>query len=361
MNEKDDKTKSTRKKRLKSALIATAKLGVSALSIFGGMELYDSFFKRYDKPDYSLVAGEYCFERVSHKLSREKISFLSNSVRLQGYYYEVKGSKGLIVLSHGMHAGADDYLPMTLFFVKNGYSVFSYDYKGTHESDGESTVGMCESLVDLDHALAFLESDKRFSNKKLFLVGHSWGAYATASVLSLHRVSACACIAGFNSGYTLILEKGYQYAGELADKGVPKVFLEQYQKKLFGKYINFSAVKGINSGNTPVLIAHGVDDKVIGYNHQSIHARRSEITNPNVTYYIGEGLNGGHDSIWHSAESVEYQNWFKQLLKTEKKEKGRDLTDDEKRNLYKKVNHELYSEINKELFSEIINLFNKQL
>lgn len=361
MTEKENKTKSTRKNRFVSALFATAKFGVGALSVFGGMELYDSFFKRYDKPDYSLVAGEYCFERVSHKLSREKISFFSNSVRLQGYFYEVKGSKGLIVLSHGMHAGADDYLPMVLFFVGNGYSVFSYDYKGTHESGGESTVGMCQSLVDLDGALNFIKSNERFSGKKLFLVGHSWGAYATASVLSLHSVSACACISGFNSGYTLILEKGYQYAGELADRGVPKVFLEQYQKKLFGKYINFSAVKGINSGNTPVLIAHGVDDMVIGYNHQSIIAKRSEITNPNVTYYIGEGLNGGHDSIWHSAESVQYQKWFKQLLKNAKAEKDRDLTDDEKRNLYNKVDHELYSEINKELFSEIINLFNKQL
>jgi dienelactone hydrolase len=335
--------------------------GVGMGSIVGGVELYDSFFRRYERPDYSEVPGLCCYDRAS-SIERQELSFFSDGVRLQGYYYPSDMGKGVVVVSHGMHAGADDYLPAIIFFVENGYDVFAYDYKGTYSSDGDSTVGMCEALVDLDNALNFVKSDRHFTGKKIFLFGHSWGGYASTAVLSLHSdIAACAAVAPFNSGYTLIVEKGFQYAGALASDGVVKKFLEVYQKYLFKDYVNYNGVMGINSASCPVLIAHGNNDKVISFGGQSVIAHSDEITNPLVEYYIGEGLQSGHDSIWHSSESVEYKKEVDAEIEKIKKDKECKDTKKAIADYVATVDHNLYSQINSRLFEKILTMFDGQL
>ena len=346
-------------KKTKKALVAAlgvATGGVGAVTIAAHMAVYDKAFSRYDRPDYSLMAGMYNIEKYS-SLKRELISYPSDDVLLQGYYYKANKPKGLVIFAHGIHSGADDYLPIVSYLLDNKYSVFAFDYKGTYDSEGDSCVGMCESLVDLDNTLTYLNKDVRFKELNKFLIGHSWGGYAVTSVLSLHdEIKACASIAGLNDGYTMIYEKGSQYAGKLALLSKP--FLDVYQRYLFKDYVEYNAIKGINKNNIPILIAHGVDDEVISYNLQSIIAQKEKITNPNVIYYIGKGVLGKHNSIWHSIESYIYQQEVKSELKYKEFEKGSELTDKEKQVFYKEVDHKLYSEINKELFDLIIKMFN---
>ena len=356
--EKVKKPMSARKKKFLALLAVTLATGVSTLGVYGATELYDSFFKRYDRPDYAIVAGIRRIEQT--ELTREEFFFPSDKVKLKGYFYPAEEEKGMVVFSHGLHTGCDDYLPIIEYLVNNHYSVFGYNYKGTYESEGESTVGMCESLVDLDHALNYIKSEAKYANKKVFLLGHSWGGFATAAVLSLHKeVAGAACIAPFNNGYTLIEEKGSQYAGKFASEGVPKAFLGAYQKFLFGKYTNYDGVKGINSVTVPVLIAHGVEDKIIDYDLQSIICHRDEITNPNVEYYVGTDSHAGHESIWLSGAAAKYREEVKCGLEELEKSKGEKLTYEEKVDYYKKVDDRLYSEINYELFDRIISTFDK--
>ena len=62
-------------------------------------------------------------------------------------------------------------------------------------------------------------------------------------------------------------------------------FAALYQRIVFGKNYNLSAIDGINSCDVPVLVMHGKEDEVISYEGSSIIAQRSHITNPNVEYY----------------------------------------------------------------------------
>jgi len=340
------------------ALIALLS-GLSTATIFAAKEIYDSCFDRYEKKQLYTVYGEFDYSRVEHKLDRQLFHFYSEKVKLQGYFYPSDHSKGIVVVSHGMHAGADDYLPIILYLVDNNYSVFAYDCKGTYASEGDSTVGMITPLVDLDNALKFIEGDSYLSKQPLFLLGHSWGGYAAASVLSLHKnVKACAAIAPFNSGYTLIAEKGEQYAGRLAG-GIPQVFLNVYQKILFKDYIKYDAVKGINSTDIPVLIAHGDKDSVISFDGQSVISHRDEIRTDNVFYYVGKDEQAGHNTIMHSKAAVKYQKEVAEKLKQLKKEKGEALSREELKVFCATVNHSLYSEVNEELMRQIIDTFNK--
>lgn len=348
----------TANKKRKISQIVVAATGLGIASVLGMMSIYDAFFKRYERPNYQVTPGVRCYATMADAPYREEFFFSAGDVRLKGYYYPVDKEKGMVVLVHGFHAGADDYLPIIRFFVQNGFSVFAYDGRGTYDSDGNSTVGFCQALVDLDKTLTYIKHTNKFKNSKLFLFGHSCGGYAVTSVLQLHKgISACAAIAPVNNCYTLIIDKGKQYVGALAEEGLPPQFLNAYQLALFGKYTSCSGVDGINSVDIPVLIAHGVKDKVISFKGQSIIAQRDLITNPNVEYYVATGAISGHDTIWHSQRAVEYQQLVASELLRLENEKDDDLSQEELIEFYSKVDDELYSEINYELMTEVVKLF----
>ncbi len=350
----------TEKKQIVQSLVAVT--GLSVTAVVGAMAAYDSFFPRYERPDYDYYPGIYNYERAEKYVKREEFYFEAGDVNLKGYYYPAENSKGIVTLSHGLHAGADDYLPIIIYLVQNNFSVFAYDGKGTYDSQGLSTVGMCQSVVDLDNALKYINSAPRFCDEPLFLLGHSCGGYAVTSVLKLNKkVKACAAIAAVNNGYTLIREKGEQYAGIIASEGIPRIFLDVYQKALFGRYSELNGTDGINSVSIPVLIAHGPEDGVVSFDGQSVISHRGEIINPNVEYYIREGIFGGHDAIWHSERAVLYKNEVSAKLAELKKLRGEKLTKDEKKAFYRELDNELYSEVNRELMDAIIKTFNKAI
>lgn len=360
--EKKGGFKFSNKAKLFTAIAALT--GLSTAAVFAAKEIYDSFFPRYERPDYSVYPSCYNYETYKERLARKTFYFHSGDVKLKGYLYEAKNSKGVIVLVHGLHAGADDYLPIAEYMVNGGYSVFSYDGTGMYDSEGDSTVGMCQSLVDLDNALTYVKNTDYFQGKPLFLIGHSCGGYAVSSVLAIKKnlsIKAALCIAAVNDCFTLIIDKGKEYAGELAGKGIPKIFLDTYQKILFRQYVNYNGVKGINSTDIPVIVAHGENDKIISFDGQSITAKRSEIINPNVSYYITRGLQGGHDTLWHSERSAAYTEKVKADLKIMKEKVGRELTHEEKAEYYKTLDGALYGEVNEELFDLAIKTFDKTL
>ncbi len=361
-NNKEYEKKFTPNEKTKKVIagILASVSGVSGFVVASSIIGYDLFFKRYERPDYRITPGEYCYERIKDRLTRSEFFYKTETSELKGYYYPSAQGKGLVVVVHGIHAGGDDYLPLIEYVVNHGYNVFSYNVTGTYESKGDSTVGMCQSLVDLDGTLTYLKSLPAFKNQPLFLIGHSWGGYAVTSVLELHKdIRACAGIAPMNDGSKIMMETARRYAGELAV--APKPVFDAYQKILFGKYVEYNGVRGINSVDIPVLIAQGKTDKVITYDGHSITAHKAEITNPNVVYYDGYGLQGDHNNIWHSFEAAEYQNKVAEGLKALKKAKGKKLTIDEKAAYYRNVDHRLYSEVNEKLLSKIIEMFDKQL
>ena len=339
--------------------------GLQLGTILGAKAAYDAFFKRYEKRDINTVYGEFDYTRVEERLPRTTFFFPSGRLKLQGYFYPCHNAKGMVVVCHGMHAGADDYIPFIEFFVRNGYAVFTYDCQGTYASEGDSTVGMCTPLVNLDHALTYIERDEQFSKYPLFLFGHSWGGYAATSVLSIHKnIRGCAAVAPFNSGYTLFVEKGEQYMAPFADIlkfDFPEEFLNAYQKLLFRDYIKYNAVKGINSTDIPVYIAHGKRDFVIGFDYQSVISHRDEIRKKNVTYYVGTGAQAGHNTILHSLRAVAYQEQVEKNLKRLKDEYDRELTPEELTEFCKGVDHGLYSEVNMEMMHGILDIFNNAL
>ncbi len=337
-------------------IIAASLVGVSTASITAALVAYDAFFPRYERPDYSLYPGMYCYERFEGTLPRETFTVLSGEVELAAYYYPVESPKGLVVVVHGIHAGADDYLPLIEAMVKGGYAVLAYDATGTYSSGGDSGVGMCQQLKDLDAVLSFLSLNPPYADMPKLLIGHSWGGYAATSVLALHsEVKACVGLAPMCDGTTIMIEKSEEYVDKLAYTAKP--IFDAYQKHLFGDYTKYNAVVGINATDIPVLIAQGVDDTVITPDGQSVTAHLDELENPNVTVYYGKGLQGTHTGIWHSVEAEEYVLAVQNKLLELAEQKGDDLTEEEVAAFYETVDHRLYSDVNGELIALIFETF----
>lgn len=342
------------------SIILASMAGISVTSVTGAIIGYDCVYPRYNRPDYSLVMGNYYYERVKDSLFREEFYFKPHDETLKGYFYPSSSPKGLVVVSNGFHSGADDYIPIAEFFVNNNYSVFMYDGTGIYDSKGEDMVGMYQSIIDLDAVLNYIKNDERFSSFPVFLVGHSWGGFTVTSTLALHsEVKGCFAIAPFNDGKQMVLNSAEKYAGKIVRLSSP--ILNAYQSILFGDKIKMTGVKGINSTTCPVIIAHGIEDESVSFTKMSITCKKKEITNPNVIFYDGINEHADHNNIWHSSACISYKNEIKKTLLLKEIEKGSPLSDDEKREFIKTVNHSLYSEINYELFNQVLTVFNNTL
>jgi alpha-beta hydrolase superfamily lysophospholipase len=84
----------------------------------------------------------------------------------------ISGSKGTIVLVHGLGEHSGRYIHVGEFFAQAGFAVFAFDLRGHGWSDGRSAFieRHEEYLTDLDAALGCLQSPEPH-----FLFGHSLG------------------------------------------------------------------------------------------------------------------------------------------------------------------------------------------
>jgi dienelactone hydrolase len=300
---------------------------------------YDGHFKRLNQPEYT---GLLRYSDVSG-YDRTVITFNSGENLLTGYIYGEENQKGLVVISHGLGYGAEDYLAETIYFVDNGWRVFTFDNTGTYESQGQSERGLPQSVIDLDAALTYIESDPTLNHLPVMLFGHSWGGYAVAGILNYgHPIAAVVSISGFNSPDDLLLEQAKSQMGAFGYLEYP--FMAAYQSWLFGDKAKLSAVKGINQSDTPVMIVHGTADEEISYTGASIISHRDDITDPNVIYKTCSAENhNGHKSLLRSQAATTYISKINQEYK--------ELFDSYKGNIPDEVRARYYANLDRHLTS----------
>jgi hypothetical protein len=152
-----------------------------------------------------------------------------------------------------------------------------------------------------------------------------------------------------------VMEFARRKVSFLADLSWP--YVTTYERYLFGSDSPRTAVEGLNISAIPALIAQGNEDKTIPLNSLSLYGHRAEITDPQATYSLFEGEQGGHSSILYSLEALSYQKEVAADLEKQKKEKGGALTAEELRAFYRTVDDRKYSAVNPTLMASILALF----
>ncbi|WP_106449237.1 alpha/beta hydrolase [Trichococcus alkaliphilus] len=351
-----------KRKTVKIALISMMLfIGVISIGSMGYVKTnYDESFSRVDKPDPK-YSGYLRYSDVADAYERTEITFESGGNALKGYVYGSENDKGLVVISAGLGFGAENYLAETMYFVDNGWRVLTFDNTGTHESEGESTMGPSQSLLDLDAALTFIQGDQRLNNFPVMLYGHSWGGYAVTAILdSGFDIAAVASIGGFNSPMELLNEQVDSLLGAFSPIAYP--FLWTYQNILFGNTAWVTATNGINSTDTPVMIIHGVKDEAIAYDGASIIAHRDEIINPNIVYKTSSAENhDGHNNLFESDAASEYAKTKNMEYKEIYDRYDGEIPDEIKEEYYEGVDRFRTSEVDTDFMDEINFFFEEEL
>lgn len=308
--------------------------------------IYDSQFPRFDRPDEKVTAA-LRYADIEEKYPRQLVSFMSGSNRLQGYIYGSEQDQGLVVVAHGLGGGADSYLAETAYFVDQGWRVFAFDATGSFASEGDSSKGFPQMLLDLDAALTYIRGEPELSKLPLLLFGHSWGGYAVANILHYdHEISAVAAISAPNSAMDMVMEQGQSMMGGFVYIQYPYLWL--YQKLLFGEAAAYNAVDAINGSDIPVLIVHGTEDEVVEYDGSAIIANLDVMTNPNVrAISVDEPGRSGHTNIFLSNEALSYIDGINTVY--------RELYELYEENIPYAVRQEFYAEVDR-LLAEDLNL-----
>ena len=312
-----------KKQKRRAALVIAIVIAAVIVAVFAVATVVVSvnMDKKFGRADYYPEASsvEYLYSHYENEYPRENVTFTSCGNTLRAYIYGADNDKGLLVFAHGISSGHERYLNTLTWFVDNGWRVFAYDATGSGHSEGAGTKGLPQSALDLDAALDYIEADPELSALPRFLMGHSWGGYAVTAVLNFgHEVDGVASVAGYAVPVEMIYEFAKGVVGDARPLLYPSIWL--YNKLLFGEYAGLSAVDGINSTDTPILIIHGTEDETIGYTESAIINKRGEITNPNVQYITLEGCT--HRGMFDTAEGGAVKQEINEQLAAIAKETG---------------------------------------
>ena len=335
---------------------AGAVIVFSVISMVVVMFVYNAQFPRFDRPDPTVTAA-LRYEDIKAQHPRTLVNFDSGNHRLQGYVYGPDQVLGLVVVAHGLGGGADSYLPQIMYFVDRGWRVFSYDATGSYDSQGRTTRGFPQALIDLDAALTFIGTQEGLAALPVLLFGHSWGAYAAANILHYdYKIAGVAAVSGANSPMEMIAEQGRRMMGGFIDIQYPYLWL--YQRILFGKTASFNAVDAINRVDVPVLIVHGTQDEVVDYEGSAIISHIDQVTNPNVRVLsLSEPGRSGHDDLFKSDAGMNYIKETNVIYREIYDRYDQKIPYGVKQDFYAKIDRALAQDINRGLMDEIQAFF----
>ena len=235
-------------------------------------------------------------------LKREEYSFVSGENRLAAwfYYYPAPRKDALVVFEHGLGNGHTAYLREIELLAKRGFLVFTYDHTGCMRSEGESVQGFARSPMDLDNALRAVEAEEALRGRKILVVGHSWGGFATLNVGAMHpEVTAAVAISGFRSARAMLAQSVPFFARFLVSR------IMKIEEKNNGKYAHLNAVESLKKGGVPTLVIHGDRDPVVHFGRHFLPIERAKLPNVRLLPVSGRG-----HSPHYAPEAEEYMTEF---------------------------------------------------
>lgn len=294
-------------KKILAIALAALLLHLTVVMPVATVIIYEAIFStRFETEDWLCYSTE-DFEGLSVERSD---FYSSDGVRLAGYKYSRAESgtpQGVAVVAHGLGGGGHNfYMPLINELCKGGYAVFAYDAHGNDESEGDSAEGLPQGVIDLDCAISHVKALECYDGLPIVLLGHSWGAYSAASVLSLHPdVKAAVLLSGFNESEDLLLHEARRYAWIFADLSSPYVFL--YERIKFGsRYADASAIDGIADSNADVLVVHSEDDADVPFDlgYGKLYGEYGDSERVEFIKYTDRG----HNYVFCSEDSQSYRD-----------------------------------------------------
>ncbi len=287
---------------------------------------------------------------------------------LAGYLYTSGTDQhGILVIAHGFGSGHNSYMDVADFFAQNGYYVFAYDATGCDKSEGKGVGGPPQGVIDLDHAISFVEESSDIPDLPIVLFGHSWGGYSVCSVLNFHpEVKAVVECSGFNCSSDMFESGGKSQAGDAIYAMTP--FIKVYEGFKYGKYAKNTAMDGFANTDADILILHSEDDNVIGIEYGYDKYFEKYRDDPRFTFV--RFADRGHNEVFNDPDNTykdEFNAGFDSWLETldydyKAKENTERFTADKAQYITEHLDHTRWSSrLDEELFGQFLEFYEKAI
>ncbi len=233
---------------------------------------------------------------------------------LRGYFYHYADPKPdrLVVFDHGMGNGHRAYFREIETLAKAGYLVFSYDHTGCMESGGDSTNGFAQSLSDLDACITALKGEEALKDRRIAVMGHSWGGFSTLNIPALHpEITHIVAMSGFISVAQIVAQN---FSGLL--KGYQNHILA-LEQRANPDYVNFTAVESLADTATKALLLYSTNDPMV---NKALHydvLQKALSGKPHIRFLLTHGK--GHSPNYTTDAAAYKDAFFAQFQQAVKK------------------------------------------
>ncbi len=359
-----------KKKRSKKKIVLLTLLIVILLIIAGWwafcVKMYNENF------DVSANSYEPLMLRVEdfEGLECTEYSFPSDKgQKLAGYLYSSgEEQHGIVIISHGFGGGGhNSYMDVADYFAKNGYYVFAYDATAMDKSEGEGLGGVPQGVIDLDHAISFVESESDIPDLPIVLFGHSWGGYCVSSVLTFHpEIKAVIECSGFDRSSDMFESGGKSQAGSVIYTMTPFIRIHEYFK--YGKYAKNTAMDGFDATDANIMIVHSADDDVIGIEYGLDKYYEKYKDNSRFKFIRFEDR--GHNEVFNDPNNTykddfdaKLDSWIETLDYDYKAEENKERFSKDKADyITENLDHEKWSRrLDEDLFAEFLEFYEQSI
>lgn len=286
------------------------------------------FNHRFEKNEY---VKYYTYEEFN--LNETKIDIKVNKETIKGFIYTSNyyDSNKIVIYTHGFFSNHYAYM-QDIAYLARYYIVISFDILGVSESSGKNLKCFANATKSLDYVINYVKNN--YKNKEIYLIGHSWGAYATLSALKYHKdIKKVVAISGFISRKNAIksLIKSHKIL-------IPFIHIIDSLKCI--KYSLVNIITNLKRYRGNVLIISSIDDSVINYKENTLYLKNKF---KDFNYIIE--TNKSHNPQYKK-ESVDRLNVF---LNNINKLKGSELI-----NYMKNTNYHLLGELDNNIMDNIV-------
>ncbi len=357
------KTKTNKKKIILIVICAVVVLLTAAVWILSIYIYNENFNQRFDsyEPMKLRIEDFDGLQCTPYQFASDK------GQKLAGFLYSYgEDQKGILIMAHGFGGGGhNSYMDVADFFARNGYLVFAYDATGCDESEGKGVGGLPQGVIDLDHAISFVENSGNFPALPIVLFGHSWGGYSVTNVLTMHpEVRAVISCSGFNTSADMFEAEGRKEAGDGIALFMP--FVKLHEKIRYGKYASNSAMDGFAASDAAILILHSADDNFVpaGIGYDVYYEKYGN--DPHFTFILLEdsGHNYVYDDMTYINEfNAEFDKWLETLDYDYKAKENIDrFASDKAEYFHKNLDREQWShKLDADLFEKFLEFYDSNL
>lgn len=286
------------------------------------------------------------YEVEEFECVKKKASFKIDDLTLNGYFVTPKNNiydkSVIIVFCHGMWSSKEAYYQEVGYVSKAGFEVFTFDYIGTHESEGKSIGGLASGLKSVDYAIKYVHD--LYPSKDIYVMGHSWGGFTSINSVKYNpyvkKICSMSPFININKAMVSFAPHPFKFLAYNS---------QIFESFKYGKYAFADSIKTLKDYDGKVLILHSTDDHMIKYKDSTKILEKKFKDYKNINFIVVDKR--GHNPDYSKTAVKKLKEFVNKLSSLNKEEQIL---------LMQKTNFNDLGRLDKDIMKQIIEFFKEK-